>query len=264
MIELVAALALCAQRVGAAAEILETHKVVLRMRERERFPMQSVYKLPIGMAVLKQVERGTIKLDQIVHIDPSEYISAGQHSPLRDQNPRGADLNIRELLRLAVSESDGTASDVLMRLIGGPGEVMKYLNSISVKEIMVRDREMDLGKDRQLQYRNWATPQGTLVLLRALQDSKPEPLMTMLFESKSFPTRIKGLLPPGTPVAHKTGSSGERNGVAAATNDVGIATLPNGQHVAIAVYVSDSSADSAARDAAIAKIAREAWEAAIK
>jgi beta-lactamase class A len=260
MLELIAALALCAERVGAAAEILETHTVVLKIHEREKFPMQSVYKLPIGMAVVA----AKLPLDRVVHVDTAEYISKAQHSPLRDSNPKGADVSVRELLRLAVSESDGTASDVLMRLLGGPSAVMKYLDSIGVKEMIVRDPEMELGKDWWVQYQNWATPAGTLVLLRALQDWQPQELMTMLLESKSFPTRIKGMLPPGTPVAHKTGSSGKRNGVAAATNDIGIVTLPSGKHLAIAVYVCDSTADDKARDATIAKIARQAWDSAVK
>ena len=79
-------------------------------------------------------------------------------------------------------------------------------------------------------------------------------------ESTTFPARIKGLLPASTVVAHKTGSSGTRNGLTAATNDIGIVTLPDGRHMAIAVFVSDSKADDATRDAVIAKIARLAWE----
>lgn len=46
--------------------------------------------------------------------------------------------------------------------------------------------------------------------------------------------RLKGLLPDGTVVAHKTGTSSTVNGVTAATNDVELVTLPNGQHLAIA------------------------------
>jgi beta-lactamase class A len=78
--------------------------------------------------------------------------------------------------------------------------------------------------------------------------------------TKTFPTRLKGRLPAGTEVAHKTGSSGSRDGVSAATNDVGIITLPDGRHLAIAVFLRDSRAAAEARDAAIAKAARAAWD----
>lgn len=55
------------------------------------------------------------------------------------------------------------------------------------------------------------------------------------------PGRIKALIPEGTLVAHKTGTSDSRNGVYDACNDVGLITLPDGTHVALSVFVSKSS-----------------------
>ena len=106
--------------VGAAVALIEEGDVVA-MNGAQRFPMQSVYKLPIGMAVLHQVDQGTLKLEQKVTVKPSEYVGSGQVSPLRDHNPRGVELSLGELLRYAVTESDGTASDVLLRVAGGAG-----------------------------------------------------------------------------------------------------------------------------------------------
>ena len=252
-------------RVGAAAAVIDG-ETVLEFHSHERFPMQSVYKLPIGMAVLAQVDGGKLHLDQIVHVDKSEYVSKGQKSPLRDANPNGADVSLSELLRLAVLESDGTASDVLLRLIGGSAAAMKFLGTIGVKDITIRDTEMRLGQDNARQYQNWATPDGAIALLRAVQESRGLSaashalLMKFLTETTTSPHRIKGLLPPGTPVAHKTGSSGTRDGIAAATNDIGIVSLPDGRHLGIAVFVSDSKADDDTRDRVIARIARHAWD----
>ena len=78
--------------------------------------------------------------------------------------------------------------------------------------------------------------------------------------SNTGPRRLKGLLPTGTVVAHKTGTSGTENGETAATNDIGIITLPNGRHIAIAVFVSDSPADEGTREGVIARIAKAAWD----
>ena len=64
-------------RVGAAAAVIEGNSV-LAFHSQEHFPMQSVYKLPIGMAVLAQVDSGRLHLDQKVHVDQSEYISKGK------------------------------------------------------------------------------------------------------------------------------------------------------------------------------------------
>ena len=69
------------------------------------------------------------------------------------------------------------------------------------------------------------------------------------------------MLPEGTIVAHKTGSSGENeNGLAAATNDIGIVTLPNGKHFIITVFLSDSRADENTRYNIIAEIAKAVWD----
>jgi len=255
-------------RVGVSAVLLEDGSSILSFHASEHFPMQSVYKLPIGMAVLSEVDRGALKLDAIVHVDKREYVSSGQHSPLRDQHPGGADLTLRKLLRLAVSESDGSASDVLMRLAGGPSAVMRYLHAAGVSEIEVRDTEKHIGQDPKVQYANRATPNGAVALLRALHESRGlssasrDLLLKFLTETTTFPTRLKGLLPASAVVAHKTGSSGTANGLTAATNDIGIVTLPDGRHLAIAVFVSDSKPDDATRDAVIARIARLAWQQA--
>jgi beta-lactamase class A len=152
--------------VGVSAELLETREVIASFHAGERFPMQSVYKLPIAMAVLHQVDRGKLKLADRVHVDKSEYVLSGQHSPLRDAHPDGAVVTLEELLRLAVSESDGSASDVLLRLIGGTQEVMKYLREVDVKEVQVRDTEMRIGQDHAVQYANWSTPNGAVAMPR--------------------------------------------------------------------------------------------------
>ncbi|HLH00856.1 MAG TPA: class A beta-lactamase [Bryobacteraceae bacterium] len=255
-------------RVGASAELLESGKSLLSLHAREHFPMQSVYKLPISMAVLHQVDRGKLKLDGEVHVDKAEYIPKSSHSPLRDEFPNGITVTLRELLRLAVAESDGSASDVLLRLLGGSQPVMVFLRDHGVDGVQVLDTERALAEDYSLQYRNWATPDGAVAILRTLIESSAlstgsrDLLLKFMTETTTFPARIKGLLPAGAKVAHKTGSSGTRDGVTAATNDIGVITLPDGRHVAIAVFVSDSRADDAARDAVIANLARAAWNLA--
>ena len=83
---------------------------------------------------------------------------------------------------------------------------------------------------------------------------------------KDTPTgahRIKGELPEGTNVMHKSGTSGSGNGVTYATNDIGLIALPNGRHLAIAIFVTDAAADEATRDVVIARIAKVAYDAAV-
>jgi beta-lactamase class A len=254
-------------RVGVAVEVLESGEMAA-FHGDEHFPMHSVYKLPISMAVLQRVDRGEIRLDQKVRVDPSEYVRKGMYSPVRDKYPAGAELTVAELLRYTICESDGTASDVLMKLIGGPGSVMTYLKEINVPDIQVINYEKEIGRDWETQYRNWATPKAALALLAALQEKRglsPESqalLIKLMTEAIPGAKRIKGELPAGTVVAHKTGTGGTQNGITSATNDIGIITLPNGRHLAVAAFVSDSAADDATRDAVIARLAKAAWDRA--
>ncbi len=252
-------------RVGVAATLLETGESI-SFHPDEHFPMQSVYKLPIGMAALQQVDAGKINLAQRVRVERSDFVRAGQHSPVRDKNPNGTELSVGELLRFMVSESDGTASDVLLKLVGGAEVVSKFLNELKVTEIVVANTEKEIGQDRETQYRNWASPQGAIALLRALHERRrlseqsQALLLKLMIESPTGPKRLKGLLPANTIVAHKTGTSGTVNGVTAATNDIGLVTLPNGQHLAIAVFVADSPADSTTREGVIARITRAVYD----
>jgi len=83
-------------------------------------------------------------------------------------------------------------------------------------------------------------------------------------DSSSGLHRIKGDLPAGTIVMHKTGTSGTAGGITYATNDIGLITLPDRRRLAIAVFITDSTADDAIRDAVIARIARAAFDQSIR
>ncbi|MEN9567934.1 MAG: hypothetical protein RLZZ69_3130 [Cyanobacteriota bacterium] len=249
-------------RVGVKATILETGQSI-SLNEKQRFPMQSVYKFPIAMAVLAQVDRGKLKLDQKVRIAESDVVP---DSTILDQNAQGKEFNLTELLKYMLDESDSTSSDALLRLIGGPQVVMQYLQSLGVNEMVVANPEKEIQQDNAVQYRNYTTPDAAIILLRkfhegqGLSKSSHDLLLRWKTETSTGQKRIKGLLPKGTVVAHRTGTSSTVNGVTAATNDVGLVTLPNGHHLAIAVFVSDSQADMATREAAIAKISKVVWD----
>lgn len=259
--------ALAKGRVGVSAIVVEDGQTIVSLNPQDHFPMQSVYKLPISMAVMKQVDAGKIKLEQKVTVTKSDFVRIGQHSPIRDRNPNGAEITVNELVRFAISESDGTASDVLMKLAGGSQAVQGYLTNLPVSDLFVINSEKEIGQDWQVQYRNFSTPDAAVALLRALHekrglsDASQALLLKYLIESTPGVKRLKGLLPAGTIVAHKTGTSEVQKGITAATNDIGIITLPNGKHLAIAVFVADSRADEATREGVIAKIAKAVFDA---
>jgi len=233
-------------------------------------PMQSAFKLPLGVAVLHEIEQGKLSLDQQVHFLPSD-IYKGTYSPLQDMYPNAnVDVPLRQLLELSVGRSDNTATDILLRLLGGPESVQKYLDRLGLQALQVRDTERSLHDDERRQYRNYGEPVAFVKLLRMLADASPlnaehtTYLLGIMTASPSWPKRLRGLLPEGTGVAHKTGTSGYENGIAAATNDVGLITLPDGRRLALAVLVADAHANESSVEHTIAAITRACYDAAME
>jgi beta-lactamase class A len=249
-------------RVGVTATVLETGESVSLNGDRQ-FPMLSVYKFPIAMAVLDRVDRGKLKLDQKIRIETSDVVRGSQ---ILDRPSIGAEFTLTQLLKYMVSDSDNTACDVLLRLIGKPKIVTQYLRDLGVNDIVVANTEQELKQGSTVEYRNDATPDAAVVLLRTFHEGKglsrssQALLRRLMTETTTGKQRIKGLLPNGAVVAHKTGTSATVKGMTVATNDVGLVTLPNGQTLAIAVFVSDSTAEAAIRERAIAQVTRAVWD----
>jgi len=234
-------------------------------------PMQSVFKLPLAVATLRMIEEGKFSIGQPVRFLASDRILPHNHSPLQDQYPNAeVDVPLRELLRLAVSESDNVAADIILRVIGGPEVVDSYVKSTGVNGFHLEDDERGLSRDVAAQYRNWFEPAGAVQLLRRISDNSPltpehtQMLLNWMQDTSSGQHRIKGELPSGTVVLHRTGTSGTEGGMTYATNDIGLITLPDGRRLAIAIFVTDSTADDTARDAVIARIAKAAYEESLR
>lgn len=232
-------------------------------------PMQSVFKLPLALYVLHQVEAGKLRLDQTVPFRREDLFVPKAYSPLQDEFPNaGVDVPLTKLLQLNTSLSDNAAADVLLNLVGGTQPVQQYIDSLGVRGFMLRHNEHELHKDESLQYQDWFTPAAAVQLLRRIADRSPlnaehTAMLLGWMTNSARPGRLAGLLPNGTVVAHKTGTSGEENGLAAATNDIGLVTLPDGQQLAVAVFLTDSHADDSGRDRAIARAAQAIYNAAM-
>jgi beta-lactamase class A len=110
--------------------------------------------------------------------------------------------------------------------------------------------------------RDTATVPATLALLNrlALGDllsaDSTRLILRLMTDSRTGRDRLDAGLPPGTRLAHKTGTAATDVGLTPATNDVGIATLADGRRFAIAAFIAGSTATAAARDHLIADGAR--------
>ncbi|MFI5263156.1 MAG: class A beta-lactamase, subclass A2 [Candidatus Kapaibacterium sp.] len=253
-------------KVGVALLGLEDGDT-LSINGNAHFPMQSVYKFPLAMYILHLVDSGKLSLDQKVHISKRD-LPEDTWSPLREKYPKGnIDMRIGELLQYSVSKSDNNVTDVLFRLAGGPKKVQQYIRSIGIQGMAIAKTEQQMHDSWNAQFQNWCEPLAMMDLLKVFYRSNylsfesSDFLMKLMTESENSPKRIRGLLPPETVVAHKSGTSNTNDaGVNAATNDAGIITLPKGMHLAIVVYVSMSNANYANRESFIAQIAKAAWD----
>ncbi len=232
-------------------------------------PMQSVFKLPLAIAVLHAVEQGRFTLDQPVRFLPSDRILPTVYSPLQTAHPEAnVDVPLRELLQGTVSLSDNVAADILLRLMGGPQVVQAYMESLGLKDFHLMDGEKGLHADQQLQFRNWISPRAAVALLLRLAGSSPlnaadTQALFGWMEASRMAGRIKAGVPAGMVVRHKSGTSDTVLGVTYATNDIALVTLPDGRFLAIAVFLTNSTDGEAERDALIAKIAKAAYQDAV-
>jgi beta-lactamase class A len=233
-------------------------------------PMQSVFKLPLAVAVLHQVEESKFSLDQPIRFRREDLILPKPYSPLQDEYPSAdVDVPLNRLLQLTVGLSDNTAADILLRLAGGPSVVKDYIASLHVKGFHLEDGERELHRDVQAQYRNWFEPEGAVQLLRTISDHSPltaqNTSLLLGWMQPATPTgRLDGALPKGTMVAHKSGTSDVDNGVCHAFNDIGLVSLPDGRKLAIAVFITDSTANEATRKAVIARVGKAVYDTALK
>jgi len=268
--------------VGVYAVVIETGQTAT-LNENDHFAMQSLVKIPISMAVLKMVDDMKFRLGQLVNVEEGDMATSNQRSPIRNRFPQGTQMIAEELIKDAIVESDGTASDVLQRTAGGAASIQSYVDSLGVSDVKIVWSHREFGSEWSRQYDNWLTPKSATMLLeklwsfssqarnsdrtgtgggesRELSKQSADLLLKFMTESKNPNNRILGMLPEGTVVAHKTGTGGTQDGITSATNDIGIITLPNGNHVAIAILVGDSKAGPAARADVIAKIAKAVFD----
>ena len=232
------------------------------------FPMQSVFKLHIALAVLSQIDKGKFSLDQKIKILKKDLIPK-LYSPIREKYPNGVTLPISEILKYTVSESDNTGCDILLKLIGGPKAVENYFSANNFKNVSIKFNEEAQQANWNLQFKNYTTPKAANEVLSSFFYNTKKLLSAKSYhfiwkamkDTKTGENRIKGQLPNLTIVAHKTGSSGvNKDGLTAAVNDIGIVFLPNGQHFFLSVFVSNSIESFDANEKIIADIAKATWD----
>ncbi|MBX3118532.1 MAG: class A beta-lactamase [Fimbriimonadaceae bacterium] len=270
-------------------------------RGDERFPMQSTFKMPLGVVLLRTVEKGSYQLATKLTIQKSDL--SVPYSQINRWFFEGKkEYTLQRILQLTVQSSDNTGADILMRMLGGPAAVTKELTSMGVRGIRIDRYERDMQRDAcglgsftyamatddgfavamkkvskaeqkaamdryLLDPQDTATPKGMMDFLRHfragayLKPGSMQILTKMLTETTTGKNRLISGLPKGSTLAHKTGTGRDIQGRAGAVNDLGIATLPNGRKIIIVALLAGAGGTDAQRERAIAEVARAAVNA---
>ena len=266
----------------------------------ERFPMASVFKLALAVELSARADRGAVRLDQKIFLAPADMRAGGPLSEkapdggiaptvgelleamLVDGDNTAADALLplaggpevvtaqldavglgdirvdRSELELAFDATGATPPPRSTRSLAAIGKAIDAVPEPARREAF--DRFLADPRDT-------ATPNALVQLLRQIAEGRrltPESrdrLLALMTRARTGPARLKGQLPAGTPVAHRTGSGADFGRANVCTNDIGIVTLPGGRgRLVIAVLIKGSDRSLAAREKAIAEIARAAYD----
>ncbi|MFA6210828.1 MAG: class A beta-lactamase [Candidatus Obscuribacterales bacterium] len=254
--------------VGIAVVDSTRHKQFF-LNQDQAFPMQSVCKFPLSIAVLRLADQGKLSLQDKVTVRLSDVVPF--HSPIKEEiKGDKSDFTIRALMTAAVCNSDNTACDVLIACAGGTSAVTNILKEAGVKGIRLDRPEGKLQPDSVqiakflVDPRDTATPEAMIEMLqnlysgKLLSKSSTAVILQDLFNCKTGPARITAGLPAGWTVAHKTGTGRDVAGQNTATNDVGVAVGPHGETIYIAIFTKGSRARIEEREAFMAKVTAKA------
>ncbi len=233
------------------------------------FPMQSVCKLPISIAILKLSDQGKLSINDKITVRRADVLSI--HSPIKDAiKGKQSDFTIRELMTRAIVDSDNTACDILIEKAGGAKVITDILKEAGITNVRVDRPEGILQPESKniakflKDPRDTATPVGMVDLLQKLYSgnllskNSRQIVLEDLFNCKTGPNRLRASLPPKWKLAHKTGTGRDIAKQNTATNDVGIMLGPKGQLIYIAVFTKGSRSTIEAREAFMAKVAAKA------
>jgi beta-lactamase class A len=272
----------------------------LTQRGNELFPQQSVSKLWVTLAVLDAVDNGRLRLDQNVRIGPEDLTLFHQPIAARVQAQGSVTMTVRELIETAITQSDNTANDSLLRTVGGPDAVRRFIDRKDLGAIRFGpgERLLQAGAaglkwqqsysvGRSFQAARAALPEATrkaamdayradppdgaspaaianaltrLARGTLLSPESTQYLLGVMTRTKSGPQRLKAGLPAGWTFLHKTGTGQDYRGMTVGYNDIGIATAPDGTRYAIVVLMGEASSPVPARMATMQSVSRAVAE----
>jgi len=224
----------------------------------DRFPMCSTFKFLASAAILQRVELGQSRLDKLIRFEAKDVVA---NSPVSKDHVESG-MTLAELCDAALTQSDNTAGNMLLREIGGPVALTAFARSLDDSKTRLDRWEVELNEAAPGDLRDTTTPEAMLgdlkqvILGKKLSEQSRRTLTDWMLANKTGGTRLRAGLPGDWKAADKTGA-GERG----TTNDIGVFWPPGRKPVLITVYLTGSQASAEERNATIAKVARAVAEA---
>lgn len=239
-------------RLGVAALDMETG---LRANRRgdERFPMCSTFKAMLSAAVLHRVDRGESSLDQRMQVEAKDILA---YAPVAKQHV-GSGMTLAELCEAAITLSDNTAANLLLREIGGPAGLTSFFRTIGDNVSRLDRWEVELNEAIPGDPRDTTSPVAMLknlqrvVLGDVLQAASRQKLVDWMVANKTGDARLRAGVPRDWRVGDKTGT-GERG----TYNDIGVFWPPGRKPIVVTVYLTGASAPMEKCNEVIANVAR--------
>ena len=266
-------------RVGIAVRSIDRGWLVTANGDA-RLPQQSVSKLWVAMTILDFRDAGRLKLDDPVTVTREDLTLF--HQPIAAMvKGSGFNTTVADLLERALTTSDNTANDRLLRYVGGPDAVRDFIRRKGLGDIrfgpgerllqsrtagltwrpeyalgtaFIRARAQLPVAERLKAFDDYvgdppdgASPvaiTGALAKLKAgslLSPDSTRYLIATMEESKTGRQRLRGAVPADWTFGHKTGTGQDLGRRTAGYNDVGILTAPDGRSYALAVMIGDTS-----------------------
>ena len=203
-----------------------------------KYPMESGF-THIALAVLHEVDRGNLSMDQMIVITKDE-LSEKTWSPIKDRYPNGTKLPLSEVLKATVGQSDNIGCDVLLKPHRRPRKVTGYIRSLGIKDtaIAVTERQMHEVGYAVSELDNAASSSAAGKKFTLKKSFRKELRVSAVsFVRHKNRSKTSSCRPAcRNALAHKTGTSAVINGITGGVNDIGIVTLPDGRHYAISVF----------------------------
>lgn len=218
-------------------------------RMDEPFPMCSTFKVLAVGAVLSRVDRGKEQLERSVPITQADVL---KYAPITAQHVGPSGMTIAGLCEAAITLSDNTAANLLLKSLGGPAAVTEFARSMGDSHTRLDRTEPTLNEALPGDLRDTTTPRAmandlrSLLLGAVLSSSSRAMLKEWMVQCKTGKNKIRSVLPADDLIGDKTGS-GDRN----TANDVAVIWPPKQSPLALTVYLTGVNTDNADSQAAM-------------